>query len=147
MAETTFEEAFMDIQTGLVSLVLEALEGSGGVARVFIFGAIEGGMTSFNACAELAGRIERLDALVADRRVLFQVMGLGSKDLAELETLCAQHGRACPTQLYGRYVAGGGYDARYVYEPMATRAVDPVAPGAAFSAWLDALWAGRDPLA
>ena len=122
MAEETFEDAFMDIQTGLVSLVLEALEGVAGVSRVYIFGAVEEGMTSFNACVQLGERIERLDAV----------------------QLCARPGRACPTQLRGCYDMGGGYDARYSYEPLASRAVDPVAPGTAFAAWVEELRAGGD---
>lgn len=58
-------------------------------------------MTSFNACVCVYGRIERLDAVVSNRNILLQVMGLDSKDLADLEQLCAQHNRACPTQLRG----------------------------------------------
>ncbi|WP_418722771.1 hypothetical protein [Enorma sp.] len=144
MAEETFEDAFMDIQTGLVSLVLEALEGVAGVSRVYIFGAVEEGMTSFNACVQLGERIERLDAVVCDRGILLQVMGLGASDLEGLVQLCTRHGRACPTQLRGCYDMGGGYDARYSYEPLASRAVDPVAPGTAFAAWVEELRAGGD---
>ena len=70
MAENSFEDAFTDIQTGLVSLVLEALEGMPNISRVYIFGAIEQGMTSFNACVCVEGRIERLDAVVSNRNIL-----------------------------------------------------------------------------
>ena len=145
MAENSFEDAFTDIQTGLVLLVLEALEGMPNISRVYIFGAIEQGMTSFNACVCVEGRIERLDAVVSNRNILLQVMGLGSKDLADLEQLCSQHNRACPTQLRGCYVVGGSDDARYTYEPMASREVDPITPGAAFATWVEELRSGSNP--
>lgn len=144
MAENSFEDAFMGIQTRLVSLVLEALGGMPNVSHVYIFGAIEQGMTSFNACVCVDGCIEWLDAVVSNRNILLQVMGLGSKDLADLEQLCTQHNRACPTQLCGCYVVGDGYDARYTYKPIASREVDPITPGAAFATWVEELRSGNN---
>ncbi len=147
MADRTFEDEFMDIQTGLVSLVLEAVAAVRDVSRVYIFCSIEGGMTSFNAFLKIGDSFQRLDAVVGDRRVLMQVMGLGSGDLASLKALCDRSGRACPTQIRGRYVVGGAYDARYEYERIASREEGARAPGASFSAWLDSVREGDDELA
>ena len=138
----------MDVQAGLVDLVLEATEGVPGIERVYLFGSVEGGMTSFNAFLKVGFSYERLDAVVRDRDVLVQVMGLGASDLAGLRDLCERASRRCPTQIRGRYVVdGGAYDARYEYEPIASREEGAVAPGASFAAWLEDVRAGRDDLA
>ena len=147
MADRVFEDDFMDVQTGLVSLVLEATADLSGVTRIYIFGAIERSMTSFNAFVELDGSFRRLDA-VCSRDILMQVLGLGASDLARLAELCAANGQTCPTQIYGRYdVRSDAFDVRYEYELVASREVDPVTPGESFSAWLDAVQAGSDGFA
>lgn len=137
MGERTFEDEFADVQIGLVDLVLEACEGRGGIGDVYVFGAIEGTMTSFNAFVERGSELERLDAVVADRSILLQVMGLAAQDLAGLRELCERAGRACPTQIRGHWRNdGGSYEATCEYEPVADRE-DGVAPGTAFAAWLE----------
>lgn len=97
-----FEDDFMDIQAGLVSLALEAV-GDTDVDDVYIYGSIEGGMTSFNVFFRVDGSIRYLHEVVDDQSIVLQVLDLGTGDLGRLRDLCLTSGRDCPTQIRGWY--------------------------------------------
>lgn len=155
MAERTFEDDFMDVQSGLVSLCMEATEGLP-VRDVYVYASIEGGMTVFNAFFRVddpagiraEGLVLPLNRVVDDDDVRWQVLRLAQSDLAGLRRLCADAGRPCPTQIRGHYAATGAYKADYAYDPIVSRNDGAgVAPGATFAAWMRAVASGDDDLA
>lgn len=151
MAEPVFEDEFMDVQSSLVSLLLEALEHVGreaDVRIVYLYASIEGGMMSFNAFAQLADRgLRSLEELVTDDDLYAQVCGFAYEDLGRLRQVCAAFDQPCPTELRGRYdVVDGGYTSSYSYEPLV--GIDGgQSPSVIFRAWLDDVAAGEDDLA
>lgn len=153
MASQTFEDEFMDVQSSLVSLCLEAAEHVGRLAEVrlvYLYASIEGNMSSFNAFFRLAdGSLPALDDLVTDDDLYAQVCGFAYDDLDRLRQTCAEFGQPCPTEVRGRYDAEtGGYRAHYAYEPKVGRDDGTGrSPSVYFRAWLDDVASGADDLA
>ena len=102
MAEGTFEDKFMDIQSGMVALAWEAA-GDDDVEVVYLYGSIEGGMTSFNTFFRVNGLVKGLADVITDRTLVFRVLDLGTEDLGRLRALCNEYSRECPTEIRGRY--------------------------------------------
>ena len=147
MAERVFEDDFMDVQSGLVSLCLEATEGID-VELVYIYGSIEGNMTSFNTFFRVSGAVRGLTEVVTDRSIAWQVLDLGTEDLGKLRTLCERYGQPCPTQIRGRYDAvSGGYKASYSYDAIVNDEENGISPATAFDTWMDNVESGEDDLA
>lgn len=155
MAERTFEDDFMDVQAGLVSLCLEATEGMP-VRDVYIYVSLEGNMTVFNAFFRMRGleanpaedRVLPLNQVVLDDDVRWQVIKLAQSDLDGLRRLCDAAGHPCPTQIRGHYSSGGAYKASYEYDRIVSKDDGTgVAPGATFAAWMHAVASGNDDLA
>lgn len=153
MASQTFEDEFMDVQSSLVSLCLEAAERVGKSAEVqlvYLYASIEGGMSSFNVFFRLAdGSLASLEDLVTDDDLYMQVCDCAYDDLGRLRQTCAEFGRPCPTEVRGRYDAEtGGYRARYSYEAKVGRDDGTGrSPSEYFRAWLDEVASGNDDLA
>ena len=145
MAERMFEDDFMDVQSGLVSLCLEATEGQA-VQDVYAYASIEGNMTVFNAFFRVGGQVLPLNQVVTDDDIRWQVLKLAQGDLAGLRELCAAADRPCPTQIRGHYASTGGYKASYAYDPI-VGTEDGIAPGTTFANWIHAVAAGNDDLA
>lgn len=152
MASQTFEDEFMDVQSSLVSLCLEAAERVGKSAEVqlvYPYASIEGGMSSFNVFFRLAdGSLASLEDLVTDDDLYMQVCDCAYDDLGRLRQTCAEFGRPCPTEVRGRYDAEtGGYRARYSYEAKVGRDDGTGrSPSEYFRVWLDEVASGNDDL-
>ena len=156
MAERVFEDDFMDVQSGLVSLCLEATEGMP-VLDVYIYVSLEGNMTVFNAFFRMGDdgaarssseRILPLNQVVIDDDIRWQVIRLAQSDLAGLRRLCDDAGHPCPTQIRGHYSPTGAYKASYEYDRIVAKDDGTgVAPGATFAAWMHAVASGDDDLA
>lgn len=141
-----FEDEFMDIQSGMVALCLEAA-GDANVEVVYIYGSIEGGMTSFNTFFRMGGVVRGLTEVVPDRSLALQVLDLGTDDLGRLRTLCGERGRACPTEIRGRYeTATGGYRVHYSYDPIVADPDYGISPATVFDTWMDDVQSGKDDL-
>lgn len=147
MMERPYEDDFMDVQSGLVSLCLEATEGLP-IEDIYIYTSIEGSMTVFNAFFRTGGVILPLNQVVTDEGIRWQVIRLAQGDLASLRKICEAAGRPCPTQIRGHYASIGRYKADYAYDPIVGRDDGTgVAPGSVFAQWMSDVKGGVDDLA
>ena len=147
MAEGTFEDEFMDVQSGMVALAWEAA-GDDDVEVVYIYGSIEGGMTSFNTFFRVNGLVKGLADVITDRTLVFRVLDLGTEDLGRLRALCNEYSHECPTEIRGRYeTATGRYRAHYSYHPIVADPENGISPATAFDTWMDDVQRGQDDLA
>lgn len=172
-----FEDAFMDIQSDMVSVCLEAIRDYGtadvggerltgrrldeALEDVYVYGALWGRFAStFDAFARISGEIKTLNELVESdgfESIFFQACKVGLEDLARIKELCGKWSRPCPAQIRGRYHVGGGYRAHYSYEPLLPEDDAELEagledgsvslPGDLFREWLDDVRAGNDDLA
>ena len=119
--ERPFEDAFMEVQSGLVSLCLE-LTGDR-ADQFYLYDSIEGGAQgaalSFNAFVEAGGRVLTLQQLDLDEDRVWQFLRLGTGDLQKLRDICGRYGQPVPTELKLVYdVRSGRFSSRYQYQPV-----------------------------
>lgn len=95
--KTGFEEKFTDIQSGLISLCVEAAEKK--VDIIYAYAYIGDGSSMFNAFYECEGSIVPAHNIIKDKSVLTQVMKYGTNDLETLRSLCANYEVKCPTEM------------------------------------------------
>ncbi len=110
-----FEDEFMELQTGLISLCLEVTQGK--VDKVFAYGSNEKKSTMFNAFFEVDGEIKTLNLLGVPRELAFQFLSLGMDDLEKLDAIGKKYGRPVPTELKLYYdVRTKKFQSEYKYE-------------------------------
>ena len=111
-----FEDAFMDIQEGLLALCMEFAEDVP-VDEVFAYGSIETDAYSFNAFYVKDGQVLTTNKINVDLPTIREFLQIGGKDLVKLEKLCKEYGRPTPTELRLHYTVDGGHlDTHYEYE-------------------------------
>ena len=112
-----FEDAFMDVQEGLIALCME-LAGDVPVDDVYVYGSIEENAYSFNAFYVRQGQVLATHKVNEDLPIIKQFLQIGTHDLVRLEEVCREYDRPVPTELKLHYVVGGGLDAHYEYDPV-----------------------------
>lgn len=129
-----FEDEFMDLQTGLISLCLEVTQGK--VDKVFAYGSNEKKSTMFNAFFEVNGEIKTLNMLGVSQELAFQFLGLGIEDLEKLNAIGAKYNRPIPTELKLYYdVRARKFKSEYKYEEVCSARTGKSA-GEVFNEWL-----------
>lgn len=129
-----FEDEFMDLQTGLISLCLEVTQGK--VDKVFAYGSNEKKSTMFNAFFEVNGEIKTLNMLGVSKELAFQFLGLGIEDLEKLNAIGAKYNRPIPTELKLYYdVRAKKFKSEYKYEEVCSARTGKSA-GEVFNEWL-----------
>ena len=129
-----FEDEFMDLQTGLISLCLEVTQGK--VDKVFAYGSNEKKSTMFNAFFEVNGEIKTLNMLGVSKELAFQFLGLGIEDLEKLDAIGAKYNRPVPTELKLYYdVRARKFKSEYKYEEVCSARTGKSA-GEVFNEWL-----------
>ncbi|HEM6265976.1 TPA: hypothetical protein U2C71_001190 [Streptococcus suis] len=117
-----FEDKFMDIQAGMISLCLEYVKGQ--VEKIYIYG-VSDSLISFNVFYKIKGKIiqkhqvnEYLDANnKIDSNLQSQLLCHGVEDLEEIVELCKKHNHEHPTEMWLVYDAEtNSLDAKYSYE-------------------------------
>ena len=132
--QKNFEEKFMDIQSGLISLCLEAVEGK--ADKVYAYVSNETKSRAFNAFFESKGEIKSAGKMM-DRDVLKQFFHIGLEDIERMNQLCDTYGMKKPTELKMIYnVKSGKYQADYRYDEVCSAKTDLVAHEV-FFAWMD----------
>ena len=132
--EKVFEDEFMDLQTGLISLCLEVTQGK--VDKVFAYGSNEKKSTMFNAFFEVNGEIKTLNMLGVSQELAFQFLGLGIEDLEKLNAIGAKYNRPIPTELKLYYdVRARKFKSEYKYEEVCSARTGKSA-GEVFNEWL-----------
>ena len=115
-----FEDEFTDIQSGMVSLVIEALETANmTVDKIYIyaFGTAHEGF--FNLFFVKDGKLLHYNQVGISEDVIDQVLDLGIDDTFKLLELCKQYGRQAPCQYKLVYDCNTRhFDAHYSYDDL-----------------------------
>lgn len=113
--KTGFEDAFMDIQAGLISLCMEVTGGQ--VDYIFAYASIQKDSQMFHAFFEKEGRIVTLSQLGIASELAMQFLEIGTEDLDKIRELCIENEMPIPTEMKMHYdVKTGEYHADYQYE-------------------------------
>lgn len=129
-----FEDEFMEVQTGLISLCLELTEEK--VDKIFAYGSNEKKTASFNAFFEVDGRIKTTNQLDIPGELIDQFLKIGTGDVMKLRAIGAKYNRPVPTELKLYYdVRTGKFRSEYKYEEICSARTGKVA-GEVFMEWL-----------
>jgi len=112
-----FEDAFSDVQSGLISLCLEAVDEN--AEKVYAYCSIEEKSRTFNAFFCVNGEIKTLDEITDNVALIRQFLEFGTGDLLEIKRVCKEHDRPVPTEIKMVYdVQSGHFEANYQYVPV-----------------------------
>lgn len=130
-----FEDEFMEIQSGLVSLCLEVTESK--VDKIFIYCSNEKKSKMFNAFFEVNGEITTLNQLGVSNDLAFEFLKLGTEDLKKLDTICETYSMPVPTELKLYYdVSNGKFNGECQYTEICSAKTGKSA-GEVFMEWIN----------
>lgn len=115
-----FEDEFVDVQSGLISLCLELTEEVVGVDKVYAFAHNERKSKSFNAFFGVNGEVKTMGKMnELSHELITEFLRIGTDDLEKIEKICDRYERPVPVIMEMIYdVKTGGFDAHYQYEPL-----------------------------
>ena len=115
-----FEDEFVDVQSGLISLCLELTEEVVGVDKVYAFAYNERKSKSFNAFFEVNGEVKTMGKMnELSHELITEFLKIGTDDLEKIEKICDRYERPVPVIMEMIYdVKTGSFDAHYQYEPL-----------------------------
>lgn len=129
-----FEDEFMDLQTGLISLCLEITRGK--VDKVFAYCSNEKKSKMFNAFFEVDGAIKTLNLLGVSNDLTDQFLDIGISDLLKLDSIGEKYNRRVPTELKLYYdVRTRKFRSEYKYEEVCSARTGKAA-GQVFFDWI-----------
>lgn len=130
-----FEDEFMDVQTGLISLCLEVTEDAvAKVDKVYAYCYNNKYSVMFNAFFVVNGQVKTLDKLDIPDDLAFEFLGYGIEDLESLQKICEKYNKPVPVEMKLYYdVTTGKFNADYKYEEVC---LDKSA-GEVFMEWLE----------
>lgn len=129
----TFEDEFMDIQAGLISLCLE-LTGEG-VDKLYAYVSIEQKSMMFNAFFEKSGKVLTINQLGVDNTTAMNFLKIGTMDLQKMKSVCEENGKDVPTEIKMYYdVRTHKFNSDCKYEEICS-AKTGVSSGEAFTSW------------
>lgn len=110
-----FEDEFMEVQSGLISLCMELV---GEIAEnIYVWCNIENGCLSFNFFVKVNGEIKTLGTLDLNRQKLEDCLDIGTMDLLKISRVCEKYNMPIPTEIKMYFdVKSGKFDAKYCYE-------------------------------
>ena len=133
----TFEDEFMDLQSGLISLCLEVVEEK--ASKVYAYCSNEKKSKMFNAFFDVNGEIKTLNQLGVPKELSFEFLKTGTEDLEKVDGICAKHNMPVPTEMKLYYdVKSGKFDAEYKYEEICSAKTGKSA-GEVFIEWVSEL--------
>ena len=130
-----FEDEFMDIQAGWVSLCLE-LYGEHPGDIIYIYVSNEKSAIMFHSFVRRDGQIKKLHELGLDSELVGQFLRLGTRDIRKVRALCKEYDRPAPYEMKLQYdVSKGSLEADYKYTPQCPTESD-VMPEDIFNNWV-----------
>ena len=133
MMGRTFEDEFMDIQAGLISLCLE-LTGED-VDKVYAYASIEQKSMMFNAFFEKSGKVLTINQLGVDNTNAMNFLKIGTVDLQKMKSVCEENGKDVPTEIKMYYdVRTHKFNSDCKYEEICS-AKTGVSSGEVFTSW------------
>ena len=131
-----FEDAFVENQSGLISLCLE-VAGSAKVEDIYAYASIEEKSQMFNAFFRVNGEIRTVNQLTTDRNLMMQFLKMGTTDLNKLRTVCASFDAPLPTEMKLYYNnKTRKFDGECKYESVCNKS-SGISSGEVFMAWLE----------
>ena len=128
-----FEDKFMEIQTGLISLCLEVTGSK--IDKIFAYASIEKKSTMFNAFFERDGKVLTINQLNIDRGIVMEFLKIGTTDLEKIKKICKQNEIQTPTEIKMYYdVKTGKYNADYKYNEVCSDKTG-ISSGEVFMKW------------
>ncbi len=113
--EQVFEDVFMDFQSSLISLCLEATGDR--VDKIYAYCSNEKKSKMFNVFFEVKNTVKTLNMIGISDEMQIQLLKIGTKDLPKLDKLCEEYNRPVLRELKMIYdVKTGKFDASYKYE-------------------------------
>ena len=113
-----FEDEFMEVQSGLISLCLEFL-GDNKVDEIFAYCSIEEKSYSFNAFFRKNGEITKKENIESNMRRIVQFLRTGTADLEKVKEVCIKHQMPIPTEIKMYYdTQTGKFNAGSKYTPV-----------------------------
>ena len=129
-----FEDDFMELQSGLISLCLEVAGEK--VDRVYVYCSIEKKSKMFNAFFQIKDEIKTINQLGVEGTLMMQFLKLGTSDLEKIKTICRRYNMPVPTEMKMCYnTKTGKYDAQYKYEEICSEKTG-VNAGEVFLNWI-----------
>lgn len=111
-----FEDEFMEVQSGLIALCIEVLEGKP-VNKIYAYCSIEEHSLMFNAFFEQCGRLFTLNGMGISHDLAMQFLSTGTEDLEKIESLCRRYNRPVPREMKLIYeTSTGKFNADYKYQ-------------------------------
>ena len=127
--QKTFEDEFVELQSGLISLCLELLESENVEAnKIYVYCSNQKKSKSFNAFFEVNGEVKTPGGLKMPDELVFQFLKVGLDDLKNLDAICTQYGMPKPTEMKLIYdVRTERFEADYKYKKVCSgwRGKDP----------------------
>ncbi|MDR0949323.1 MAG: hypothetical protein LBM69_07395 [Lachnospiraceae bacterium] len=109
-----FENKFMEIQEGLISLCLELTESK--VDKIFVYASMEAKTTMFDAFFVRDGKVLTTNLLGIDKKRIVDFLGIGIMDLLKIRSLCEQNETQTPSEIKMFYdVKSHKFNADYKY--------------------------------
>ena len=137
-----FEDEFMDLQSGLISLCLDAAEKK--VDKVYAYASIEEKSKMFNAFFEINGEIKTLNQLGLSSSLISQFLKLGTGDLEKIRSVCKSFNKPVPTEIKMYYdVITGNYNADYKYNEVCS-ARTGIGAGEVFMHWITEIKSAKE---
>lgn len=131
--KANFEDKFMEVQSGLISLCLEVTESK--VDKIFAYASIEKKSTMFNAFFEKGGEVLTLHQLNIDNGTAIEFLKIGTADLQKIKRICEQNETPTPTEIKMYYdVKTGKYNADYKYDEVCSAKIG-ISSGEVFMEW------------
>lgn len=110
-----FEEQFVEVQLGLVSLCMELVEDI--ADKIYIYCSIERETRMFNVFFKVDNEIKTLNLLGLDSTQSTQLLRSGTFDLLKLEKICKEFNMSVPTEIKMIYdVKSEKFDTKYRYD-------------------------------
>lgn len=113
--DKVFEDEFMDLQAGLISLCLEVTKRQ--VDKIYAYGSNEKKSKMFNVFVEASGEVKYLNQIGVPKELIIRFLDICLDDLENLDAIGKKYNRPVPTELKLYYdVREGKFNAEYKYE-------------------------------
>ena len=123
MTMKKFEDKFMEVQVGMISLAMEYVQNK--AEKVYIYCISEEALLSFDVFYKINGTVTKMYAVneIINKKVdtsknmMVAVQRFGLEDIQKLLDVCQEYGREHPTEMWLIYDAKkNSLDSRYSYE-------------------------------
>ena len=123
MKDKVFEDEFMEVQSGLISLCLELVGNI--VDTIYAWCSIENDGQSFNLFVGVDNQIKTLGQLNLNKQLQMKCLNIGTMDLNKIRKICDKYSMPIPNEIRMTYeIKTGKFDAKYHYGELCSGSTD-----------------------